>query len=103
LGFELVFVVLFIVETRGRTLEETAALFDGENKLGGLVQTGKDATIISPLSRSTSDGEHDIDYIYPGKRGALDSYGLRRPELVLDRDQIGYARSGGVFSYAERV
>ena len=99
----MVFVVLFIVETRGRTLEETTALFDGENKLDGLVQTDKDVTIISPPSMSTLDGEYDIGYIYPGKGDALDSYLLRRPELVLDKDQIGYARSRGVFSYAERV
>jgi hypothetical protein len=30
LAFESVFVYLFIVETKGRSLEETAALFDGE-------------------------------------------------------------------------
>lgn len=100
----MVFVVLFIVETRGQTLEETAALFDGENKLDGLIQTGKDTTVMSPLRMSTLDGENDIGYIYPGISGALDSYdGLRRPELVLDKDQIGYARSRGVNSYAERV
>ena len=31
LAFETVFVYLFIVETKNRTLEETAALFDGED------------------------------------------------------------------------
>jgi len=30
LAFELVYVVLFVVETKDRTLEETAALFDGD-------------------------------------------------------------------------
>lgn len=33
LVFELVFVVLFVVETKGRTLEETAAIFDGKDKV----------------------------------------------------------------------
>ncbi|KAG8902195.1 hypothetical protein FRB99_004777 [Tulasnella sp. 403] len=33
LGFELVFVWFFIVETKNRTLEETAALFDGDDKV----------------------------------------------------------------------
>ena len=31
--FELVYCYLFIVETKGRSLEETAALFDGEEAL----------------------------------------------------------------------
>ncbi len=30
LAFELVFIYLYLVETKGRTLEQTAALFDGE-------------------------------------------------------------------------
>jgi hypothetical protein len=30
LTFELVYIYFFIIETKGRTLEETAALFDGE-------------------------------------------------------------------------
>ncbi len=31
LAFELVFLYFFVVETKHRTLEETAALFDGED------------------------------------------------------------------------
>lgn len=30
LGFELVFIYLYLWETKGRTLEQTAALFDGD-------------------------------------------------------------------------
>jgi hypothetical protein len=33
LAFELVYVYFFIVETKGHSLEETAALFDGEEGL----------------------------------------------------------------------
>ena len=40
---ELVFIVTSIVETRGRTLEETAALFDGEQPTHDLVQMGGEA------------------------------------------------------------
>jgi len=39
LVFELVFCFFFIVETQNRTLEETAALFDGENAAEDLVGT----------------------------------------------------------------
>ncbi|KAG8853281.1 hypothetical protein FRB96_008366 [Tulasnella sp. 330] len=34
LAFELVFVFLYVWETKGRTLEQTAVLFDGEERLG---------------------------------------------------------------------
>ncbi|KAI0784259.1 general substrate transporter [Abortiporus biennis] len=44
---ELVFIVTCIVETRGRTLEETAALFDGEQQPYDLVQTGGEAATIT--------------------------------------------------------
>ncbi|KIJ54573.1 hypothetical protein M422DRAFT_240639 [Sphaerobolus stellatus SS14] len=33
LAFELIFVIRYVVETKGRTLEETAAIFDGKDKL----------------------------------------------------------------------
>ncbi|KAI0635907.1 general substrate transporter [Trametes polyzona] len=44
---ELVFVVVFIIETKGRTLEETAALFDGEQQPQALMQTGGEAATMS--------------------------------------------------------
>lgn len=47
---ELAFVAIFIVETKGRTLEETAALFDGENHRQNLVALGRESAAIE-LSR----------------------------------------------------
>ncbi|OCH94384.1 general substrate transporter [Obba rivulosa] len=44
---ELVFIVCYIVETKGRTLEETAALFDGEQQPQDLIQTGGEAATMS--------------------------------------------------------
>ncbi|KAI0671714.1 general substrate transporter [Trametes maxima] len=44
---ELVFVVVYIIETKGRTLEETAALFDGEQRPHALMQTGGQAATLS--------------------------------------------------------
>jgi len=49
LVFELVFVILFVVETKGRTLEETAAIFDGEEKL-----TYIQKTVVTPDTTYTS-------------------------------------------------
>ncbi|KZS92526.1 general substrate transporter [Sistotremastrum niveocremeum HHB9708] len=43
LCFELAFVIIFVIETKGRTLEETAALFDGERPTLELQQWGNDA------------------------------------------------------------
>ena len=104
MGFELVFVVLFVIETRGRTLEETAALFDGGDELDDLVQISKEAPVLDIRRLSTLDDEEDIDYIYPGKDNALDLYGIKRPELVLDKDRLGYAKCrGSVFSFTERL
>jgi len=40
LGFELCFVLRYIIETKGRTLEETAAIFDGESEEHELQQVG---------------------------------------------------------------
>ncbi|KAJ3480655.1 hypothetical protein NLI96_g8199 [Meripilus lineatus] len=51
---ELVFVVAFIVETRGRTLEETAALFDGEQQPQDLIDMGGEAATMT-MSRGAAD------------------------------------------------
>jgi len=49
---ELVFIFFFIVETKGRTLEETAALFDGDDHPRDLMAMGSEAaTMTMRLSR----------------------------------------------------
>jgi len=49
---ELVFVVVYIVETKGRTLEETSVLFDGEEQHQDLVAMGGEAaTMTMTMSR----------------------------------------------------
>lgn len=88
------------METRGRTLEETAALFDSEeDKLDDLGQIGKNAaaddSVVNIRRMPTLDGE-DTDYIYSGMARTLGpSYYPRRPELVLDKEQIGHVKGGG--------
>ncbi|KAF9267757.1 general substrate transporter [Marasmius fiardii PR-910] len=52
---ELVFVVTYIVETKGRTLEETAALFDGEQPQVDLANMGGEAATMSmTMSRANA-------------------------------------------------
>ena len=109
MGFELAFVVMFIVETRGRTLEETAALFDGEDEPDTLAQMSIEAAVISIRRRSVLGDEQDDDFIYSGYSeysGMVHppgSYELRRPQLVLERDRWGHTKGrGGMFSLKER-
>ncbi|KAN0120675.1 general substrate transporter [Russula decolorans] len=109
LCFELVFVVLFIVETRGRTLEETAVLFDGEDKPVPLAQMSRELPVIAIRRLSTSDDEQvdnddDDDFFYPEKVRGLESYELRRPQVVLERDRVGHTKDNiMVLSFDKRV
>jgi len=93
LGFELVFILLFVVETRGRTLEETAALFDGEENPGDFSPAKEEVIVISMPRHPTTDDDQVEDYTYPGKPAAVESYELQRPHLVLERDRVGYYKS----------
>jgi hypothetical protein len=100
----LVFVVLFIVETRGRTVEETAALFDGADKTDSLAQMSREGAVIAIRRLSMSDDDDDDDFFYPGKIRELESYQLRRPQLILARDQLGHTRGGDeMFSFQGRI
>ncbi|PPQ98744.1 lactose permease [Panaeolus cyanescens] len=59
--FELLFIIFFIVETKGRTLEETAALFDGDEQPHDLVAMGGEAASMTMrMSRGiVLTAEHD--------------------------------------------
>jgi hypothetical protein len=76
------------VETRGRTLEETAAFFDGANKPDALARMSRDAPVMYIRRLSTSDSDDDD----VGKVSALESYELKRPQLVLERDRLGHTK-----------
>ncbi len=85
------------METRGRTLEETAAFFDGEDMPKPLVQTSREAAIIAIRRPSMSDDEQDDDdFSYSGKVRGLESYELRRPQLVLERERVGHTKGKAV-------
>ncbi|KAF9468077.1 general substrate transporter [Collybia nuda] len=55
---ELVFVVIFIVETKGRTLEETSAMFDGDEQPHDLIAMGGDAATMSMSRRNVVELDH---------------------------------------------
>lgn len=60
----------YIVETRGRTLEETAVLFDGEEPPADLAQMGGDAAMTGAdrtnnivVEVSIEKDDHHVDYM----------------------------------------
>ena len=56
LAFEFFFLWFFLIETKGRTLEETAALFDGEDALEKITQQteARDVQEDSPLEKQSA-------------------------------------------------
>lgn len=95
------------METRGRTLEATAALFDGEDKPEPPAQMSRETAVIAIRRLSTSDDGQDDDddeFLYPGKVRGLESYELRRPQLVLEKDRVGHTKGKVVvLSFDKRV
>jgi hypothetical protein len=87
------------VETRGRTLEETAALFDGEDKPEPLAPMNREPAVIAIRRMSTSDHQadnDDDDFPYPWKGRGFESYELRRPHLILEKDRVGHTKGNNV-------
>ena len=94
------------METRGRTPEETAALFDGKDNPVPLTQTSRETPVIAigRLPASDDEQDYDDDFLYPGKVNGLESYELRRPQLVLERDRVGHTKGNVVvLSFDKRV
>jgi hypothetical protein len=108
LVFELIFVILYVVETRGRTLEETAALFDGEDKPNRLAQLAREAVVVftpgvSGISGVSSD-EQDDEGIYSVRGNETESYELKRPKLILEKDRLRYTKGNEKeLSYTDSV
>jgi len=100
--FELVFIMTFVVETRGRTLEETAALFDGEQRQQDIAQTGGEAA-----ARSLAMRRHTLRFSWPAMfdkeppspgavAGGGDSEAGERIEM---RAAVGKSRLGREYRY----
>ncbi|ETW83040.1 MFS sugar transporter [Heterobasidion irregulare TC 32-1] len=91
LGLELIFVLIYVVETRGRTLEETAALFDGEDRPADLVQMGGEAATMT-MSRGAVAIESRREtptYVRPEKRLTGESHELRMTRSTFEMDRWG--------------
>ncbi|KAL0061933.1 hypothetical protein AAF712_011217, partial [Marasmius tenuissimus] len=92
---ELVFVLTFIVETKGRTLEETAALFDGEQPQEDLANMGGAAATMSMTTRSRlgvtvtverhEDSMHSSDDLASLPEKRRDSYYYEMEKLDYNR------------------
>jgi hypothetical protein len=83
--FELIFVMLFAVETRGKTPEEIAVFFDGERKPANLSHVYPDITAVSMVDSSIPYVEQDESISYTRKAGAAEAYGLKQPHRVVVR------------------
>jgi len=93
---ELVFVVVFIVETKGRTLEETAALFDGEQNPQDLMQMGGEAATMT-MTRQRHDRE---EFYIPQEKSTptVDFMELRSPVGSSSAEESReYRSSGGLY------
>lgn len=92
---ELIFVVWFIVETKGRTLEETAAIFDGEQQERDLAMAGGTAATTSIRVRH-NEGDGGV---FEGRRKP---YSHNRPgssgqHQVFELDKRHSDSTGGSF------
>ncbi|KAH9915058.1 general substrate transporter [Epithele typhae] len=63
LAFEIVFIYLYLVETKNRTLEETAALFDGEDNVTAIAEHAAVTAGVEIEKESTEKIEH-IDKVH---------------------------------------
>ncbi|KAG2147560.1 general substrate transporter [Suillus clintonianus] len=86
LVLELIFVMVFIIETRGRTLEETAALFDGI-KFSQNTTERRDSVTMARTSQylrspRLEKGVADNNYLELQERSRVLSYDLESPTRI---------------------
>lgn len=79
LAFELVYVFLFLVETKGKTLEETAAIFDGQQQIDNIANVGHDAVTQSRHHYGFQQKSEDVEL-------SLSRHNSMVPTIVTERD-----------------
>jgi hypothetical protein len=77
--FELVYIFLFLVETKGKTLEETAAIFDGQQQLDNIYNVGHDAVTQSRHHYHFQHKTEDVEL-------SLSRHNSMVPTIVTERD-----------------
>jgi len=82
LAFQLGYIYFFLVETKGKTLEETAAIFDGQREVEKVENVGQQAATESRMRRSHKSDEDSLHGI--GRGG--DDDGLEDIQLRLSRN-----------------
>ncbi|KAF7336639.1 Hexose transporterarabidopsis thliana mutm-like protein-1 [Mycena venus] len=108
LAFELAFIWFYVVETKGRTLEETAILFDGEARRNDLAYMGGEAATthlsraIALQDRTHSTNEemvHDAK-IDPSSEGSSEGCEKRRHSMAMSvittENSMNWLRRGDV-------
>lgn len=79
LAFELVYVFLFLIETKGKTLEETAAIFDGQQQIENIANVGHDAVTQSRHRYAFQQKSNDVEL-------SLSRHNSMVPTIVTERD-----------------
>jgi hypothetical protein len=62
--FELIYIFLFLVETKGKTLEETAAMFDGKEVVQNIENVGNEAAHQTRRRYRGFEGKEEIELAY---------------------------------------
>ena len=63
IAFELAFLYRYVIETKNRTLEETAALFDGEEATEHLARTAETVTGTKDVREIITDEKSSSEYV----------------------------------------
>ncbi|KAG8800186.1 hypothetical protein FRC17_006948 [Serendipita sp. 399] len=106
LVFELIYVFLYLVETKGKTLEETAALFDGKEVVQNIENVGNEAAHQSRhryrmnLGWSSTGGDDDDDDRSEGNsRSGGKKFEKKGGEIALSRRDSNRSIAANTLDY----
>jgi len=94
LAFELVFIYLYLVETKGRTLEQTAALFDGEGAETDLQEISAESYRHRSIVSDSTAHQHNVNLsprsekYYQGERFEMSPATTKMQQSQYDWDRV---------------